>query len=369
MNQSFMPIIVVLLVLVIIAVVGIVMWTVNKTRGQETNSMALMQQQLEGLREQLRLGLEGNVQVINQQLGQVTGSLNERLKESTEVLERVNKGVGERLDNAARVVGDVQRKLGQVEEANKRIYDIGKEIASLQEILRAPKLRGILGELFLGDLLSQILPASHFKLQHQFKTGDRVDAVIVVGDNLVPVDSKFPLENFKRCVEAVEESERKSARKQFLKDVTKHIDNIAAKYILPDEGTFDFALMYIPAENIYYEIIIKDEGPTEGKEIFQYSTDRKVIPVSPNSFYAYLQVILLGLKGLKIEDKAKEIFGKLARVNTDFDKFKEDFALIGTHLSRSKNSYENAEKRLIRFGDSLDGIASLEEEKEKRLLP
>ena len=156
------------------------------------------------------------------------------------------------------------RSLGGLEEANRHIYEVGKDIASLQEILRAPKLRGGLGEFFLEDLLAQILPPQHFSTQHAFRSGEKVDAVIKLGASLVPVDAKFPLENFKRIAGSDERRGKKPRQEAILRPMCKkHIDAIAGKYILPDEGTYDFALMYIPAENVYYETIIKDEAPDE----------------------------------------------------------------------------------------------------------
>ncbi|TAJ77278.1 DNA recombination protein RmuC, partial [bacterium] len=227
------------------------------------------------------------------------------------------------------------------------------DIASLQEILRAPKLRGGLGEYFLADLLGQILPPDHFSMQFAFRSGEKVDAVVKIGGSLVPVDSKFPLENFKRMLDAVAEDEKGKARKQFASDVKKHIDVIAAKYILPDEGTYDFALMYIPAENVYYETIIKDDAGGGDKSLSHYALSKKVIPVSPNSFYAYLQAIVLGLKGMKIEERAKEIIQYLSRLEGDFSRFKEEFNLVGKHLGHAQSSYQGAEKRLDQFGQKL----------------
>ncbi len=291
--------------------------------------------------------------LIQQQLGQILSNVNERLKENSEVLQKTQQSLGERLDNAARVVGNVQKSLGSLEEANRKIYEVGKDISSLQEILRAPKLRGGLGEFFLGDLLGQILPSDHFTTQFAFKNGDKVDAVIRLGGSLVPVDSKFPLENFKRMLEGNTEQEKNKARRQFVTDVKKHIDAIATKYILPDEGTYDFALMYIPAENVYYETIIKDDAWGGEKNLSQYALSKKVIPVSPNSFYAYLQAIVLGLKGMKIEDRAKEIIQYISRLDGDFSRFKEEFNLLGKHLGHAQSTFQNAEKRLDQFGQKL----------------
>jgi DNA recombination protein RmuC len=325
-------------------------------------SFLLIQQEINQLRSQFSQDLDSRTQIIHQQMGQVISNLNERLKENSEILQKAQQGFGERLDNAARVVGNVQKSLGSLEEANRKIYEVGKDIASLQDILRAPKLRGGLGEFLLGDLLGQILPPEHFATQFTFSNGEKVDAAIKLGGSFVPVDSKFPLENFRRMLEGATEEEKGRARKQFVADVKKHIDSIASKYILPDEGTYNFALMYIPAENIYYETIIKDDVLGGERSISQYALSQNVIPVSPNSFYAYLQAIVMGLKGMKIEERAKEIIQVLSRLEGDLSKFKDEFNLLGRHLGHAQSSFQNAEKRLDRFAQKL---LAVEEEKEE----
>ncbi len=319
---------------------------------RDESSLLLLQQQIEQLRAQFSQVLDSNAQSIQRQLGQVLEHVNDRLRENTQVLNATQQSLGERLDNAARVVSHVQRSLGGLEEANRKIYEVGKDIASLQEILRAPKLRGGLGEYFLEDLLAQILPPQHFSTQYSFRSGDKVDAVIKLGASLVPVDAKFPLENFKKTLEAISDDDKVRARKLFAADVRKHIDAIAAKYIVPDEGTYDFALMYIPAENVYYETIIKDGAPEE-KTLSSYAMSKRVIPVSPNSFYAYLQAIVLGLKGLKIEDRAKDIVQYLSRLQGDFGKFRDEFNLLGKHLGHAQSGYQNADRRLEQFAQKL----------------
>ncbi len=305
--------------------------------------------------DQMSQQFSQTTQTMLQQLNAVSSILDERLKEGARINERAHRSVGERLDTAAKAVTQVTSRLSSLEESNKKIYEVGKDISSLQEILKAPKLRGNLGEFFLGDLLSQIFPKENFTLQYKFKTGAMVDAVIQLRDKMmVPVDAKFPLENFKRVIEAKDDEDtQRKAKKLFTTDVRKHIDDIAAKYILPDEGTFDFALMYVPAENVYYEVIVKDQ---DEKSISQYALSKRVIPVSPNSFYIYLQAILLGLRGLQIEKGAKDILTTLGRLQTDFTKFGEDFNLVGTHLGRAQNSYVSSEKRLSRFRDKLETI-------------
>ena len=320
---------------------------------KDDQTVLLVQQQIDQLRGQFTQSLESNTLLINQQLGQVLGHVSERMKENSEILQKTQQSLGERLDGAARVVSNVQKSLGGLEEANRKIYEVGKDISSLQEILRAPKLRGVLGEFLLGELLSQILPPEHFETQFAFKNGEKVDAVIKLGGSFVPVDSKFPLENFRRLLEGSTEEEKAKAKKQFTADVKKHIDAIAGKYILPDEGTYNFALMYIPAENVYYETIIKDDVLGGERSIGQYALTKNVIPVSPNSFYAYLQAIVLGLKGMRIEERAKEIIQYLSHLEGDFAKFKDDFSLLGKHLGHAQSSFQNADKRLDQFGQRL----------------
>jgi DNA recombination protein RmuC len=330
-------------------------------------TIPLLQQEVQSLRGQLSDAMLRSQETMNQQLGQVASQLNTQLGQVTsqvnarlgQVTEQLQKSTGDlntRLDKAATVIQDVTKNLGSLGEATKRVFEVGKDIASLQEILRSPKLRGGLGELFLGDLLAQILPPAHFSLQHRFKSGEAVDAVIRLGQHLVPVDAKFPLENFRRVVEVSSEDERKAARRKFIADVKKHIDAISGKYILPDEGTFDFALMYIPAENVYYELIIKDEAIDSDKGLLNYSFAKRVIPVSPNSFYAYLQTILLGLKGMHIEERAQEILTSLARLSGDFRKFQEEFELVGKHLTNTKSRYDEADKKLAKFDDKLQSL-------------
>ena len=301
--------------------------------------------------------LQNQVQATVAQVGQLRDSVQQIAGQMNTSLAESRKSMDTRLDNAARVVGDVSKHLGQLDESAKRIYDVGRDIASLQDILRAPKLRGGLGELFLGDLLAQILPPDHFELQYGFQSGEKVDAIIRLKAGLVPVDAKFPLENFQRLVTASTDDERAAARRVFVKDVQTHIDAIAKKYIRPDEGTFDFALMYIPAENVYYEVIIKDDEFGGEAKLFNYALARRVIPVSPNSFYAYLQTILLGLKGLRVEESARLIMGQLARLQKDFAGFGESFALAGQHIANAQKKFEEADKRFDKVSAKLEQIA------------
>jgi len=308
-------------------VVGLVVFLRERNKPQAPDqSLLMMQQQLGSLQQRL----DAFGQTVAENLQQSTASMNTRL------------------DNAAKVVGDLREKVGQ-------IHEVGKAAAELVNILRAPKLRGGMGELFLGDLLAQILPPEHYRLQHTFQSGEKVDAVIQVGQRLVPVDAKFPYENFRRVIDAGTDADRQAARKQFLRDVRKHVDAIADKYILPDENTYDFALMYVPAENVYYETIIKQDAGEE-HELLGYALQKHVIPVSPNSFYAYLQTVLLGLKGMQVEVRAQEILASLQRLRGDFDRLAENFRLVGKHLTNATGSYAETEKTLTKLDAKLSQI-------------
>ena len=185
-----------------------------------------------------------------------------------------------------------------------------------------------------------------------------MDAAVRLGERLVPIDAKFSLENFQKALDTQDEQQKNSYRKKFIQDVKNRVDEIAQKYILPAENTYDFSLMYIPAENVYYEVIIKED-------LFSYGMAKKVIPVSPNTFYAYLQVICLGLKGLKIEENAKSILKNLSSLTIEINKFKEDFDLLGGHLSNASRKYEDGQKRLDRFQDRLSNIQDTKSIEEK----
>ena len=279
----------------------------------------------------------------------ISAQVNERLNQMNQSIQEANKIIGQNLGSATSAFGSVKEQLGKLEETNKQIIAISKDISSLQELLRAPKFRGAMGETLLENLLSQVLPKEHYHTQYRFKSTEAIDAVICLGERLVPVDAKFSLENFQKMLDAADEQTKEAWRKKFIQDVKNRINEIAAKYILPAENTYDFALMYIPAENVYYEVIIKED-------IFSYSMLKKVIPVSPNTFYAYLQVICMGLRGLKVEENAKMILKSLGALSIETDKFKEDFDILGNHLLNANTKYTDAEKRLDKVNQRLMDI-------------
>jgi DNA recombination protein RmuC len=271
-------------------------------------------------------------------------------KQSEDLAKTLGQTVGQQIADTTKVFGEVKKDLGELTAQTKQIQEVGKNISSLQDLLRAPKFRGGFGELLLERLLADMLPHDNYSLQYKFRNGETVDAVIQIGGNLVPIDSKFPLEDFQRILAVESEEEQAALRKQFIRRIKNHIDNVT-KYILPDENTFDFALMYIPAENVYYETILR--GHAEESEIYSYSLQKRVIPVSPNSLYAYLQVIILGLKGLHIEAAANEIRGRLGRLQGDLANFQEDYATLGGHIRHAAQKYDEADRKLTKLGDKL----------------
>ncbi len=277
------------------------------------------------------------------------GAVTERLPDSQEFASLAQR-IWESEQHNRASYAQISHTLGGLAVATQQMVDVGNKVAGLEDLLRPPKLRGGMGETLLAELLAQILPAKAYSLQHRFKSGERVDAVIRLGDSLVPVDAKFPLESFRRLTAINDEAEAARARKEFMRAVKTHIDQIAWKYILPDEHTYDFALMYIPAENVYYETILKDDRE-DG--LFPFALEKRVIPVSPNSFYAYLQVVIHGLKGLQIEERAREIMDHLNRLRVDEDKFRQEFDILGSHLQNARKKYEDAQRRLDHFEDKL----------------
>ena len=359
-----MEIITLILLLVLVVLVGVVLF--KRQGGPATNdqSSMLMQQQVESLRNEVSQslksatdtmfqGMRATSENLNNQVAMVTQSIQKTTEQLNQQLSAQTNTIGTRLDTAAKVIGDLQKSQGQLLQATEEMKQLGQSVTQLEGLLKAPKLRGGLGESMLEDLLKQVIPASNYALQYRFRNGNTVDAIIRTANGIVPIDSKFPLENFRKMAETQSEAEKKSFNKLFVSDVKKHIDAIADKYIVPDEGTFDFELMYIPAENIYYETIIKNDDYEDGTNIYNYGVQRRVFSVSPNTFYAQLHVIALGFKGMEVEKSAKEIIQNLARLQGDLGRFADEFETVGKHLTNAKNKYDESARRLDTFEEKL----------------
>ena len=287
-----------------------------------------------------------------EQLSVRTADVDRRLLAIDEKIDRrladLDTKVDRRLETASKTTAEIHARLATVAEATGQVLEQAKAFGRLEQALRPPKARGGFGELLLENLLRDRLPPGSFHLQHGFSTGERVDAVLHV-ERLVPVDAKFPLDNFERLAAAESEEERTLFEKAFARDLRGHVDAIAAKYIRPDEGTYDFALMYLPSEGVYYELVCGKTG-----SMLQYAHEKRVFPVSPTTFTAQLQVIALGLKGLQIEQHAHEVMAYVAQLGKDFARFRDDFDVVGKHIGHAQTKYGEAERRLDKFESKLD---------------
>lgn len=287
------------------------------------------------------------------QLAERNAEVDRRLEGFTETVDRrfadLDTKVDRRLENAQKTTNEIHASLGKQAVATAELLEQAKGLSRLEHALRPPKARGGFGELLLENLLRDRLPRGAYETQYGFSSGERVDAVIKVERYLVPVDAKFPLDNFERLVEAANDEERTLFEKAFGRDLKQHVDAIAGKYIRPDEGTYDFALMYLPAEGIYYELICGKTG-----ELLRYAHEKRVFPVSPTTLTAQLQVIALGLKGLQIEERAQEVMAYCGQLQRDFASFRDDFEVVGKHLGNAQTKFAAAERRLDRFETKLE---------------
>jgi DNA recombination protein RmuC len=285
-------------------------------------------------------------------------STNDRLdsqnKNIVTTLQSTTRDFNERLDNAAKYIGAVQKNIGELSE-------IGRGMKDLQDFLKSPKLRGNIGEQVLKEILSQILPKQSFHLQYVFKSGVKVDAAIESVNGIIPIDSKFPMENFRKIIDSNNEQDKKKATGDFERDVKKHMDDISGKYILPEEGTIDYALMYIPSEAVYYEIV-------NNPSLFDYASRMRILPVSPMTFYAYLKAILMSFEGQKIEKQAKEMLKILRAIHKDYEKTDENLTVLQKHITNAYNQLNNVTRSFDNLGQKLSATGTMNssiEEKEQ----
>ncbi|MBN1190935.1 MAG: DNA recombination protein RmuC [Dehalococcoidales bacterium] len=277
--------------------------------------------------------------LLQQRMGQIEDQVRKSLDEG-------NRSFGEKYENSLKVIGDIKKTIGSLEETNRQMLSIGRDIAGLQDLLRPPQIRGGLGEMTLNNILREILPGQSYSEQYRFRNGVIVDAVIKIGGRIVPIDAKFPLDSFERFISCTDDREKASCLKEFCRSVKMKIDDISAKYIQEDECTYDFALMYIPSENIYYQTILKNELEVEGKSIAEYALERRVVIVSPNSVYAYLRVIHIGLRGMQFESNIRKILDDYSRLNKELEKFEKQFATLGTHINHAQAAFDGASRQL-----------------------
>ncbi len=283
-------------------------------------------------------------QTVTQQLGQVTQSLQAGVANSGLLVAKAQEAVAAELKNSREMLGKVNQQLGEVQQAGR---ELSLASQALQSVLGGAKTRGTLGEIALERLVSDCLPQAAYETQYRFSSGEAVDAVVRFRDKLLPIDSKFPLDDYRKILEQVPD-----ARRSFAQAVKGHADAVAKKYILPGERTLDIALMFVPSESVYYELLMTEDA--KGVPLDAYCRSKQVIPVSPNTLHAYLSVILMGLRGMQIEENARRLLAGLAGLKKQFDTFDEVYGKLGTHLNNAQQSYADAERRIERTRNALD---------------
>ncbi len=325
---------------------GIIFWFVNRNKNSNNNngeSLGMLQNQMNELSRLLDNRME-NVRTD--------------LKESTQYMQESIRG---QFRESSQIIKDVTERLTKLDETNRQVVNFTDQLQELQDILKNPKHRGIVGEYYLETLLKNVLPPNGFEMQYKFKDGEIVDAAVFVKDKIIPVDSKFSLENYNRLVQEKNEAEKIRLEKLFVGDLKQRIQE-TAKYIRPEEGTMDFAFMFIPHEAIYYDLLVNKIGAiTEDTEnLIQRAANKyKVIIVSPTSFLAYLQTVLQGLKAMQIEESAKEIrqrVGDLGRHIASYDQFLDK---MGNSLSTTVNHYNNAYKEFKKIDKDVVKISGV----------
>jgi DNA recombination protein RmuC len=291
--------------------------------------------------------VRGSSESMDRRVEELRRSVGERVSAVEDRLTEGQKSVSDTL-------GEVHERIGRVFQASEKIQELAGGMTRLEDLLKPPKVRGGLGETFLEQALADVLPPGSWKMRHAFPDGTIVDAAIRVGDFLVPVDSKFPLENFRRSKEAPDDSDRKRARRDFAGDVRRHVEAIATKYIRPGDGTYPFAFMYVPSEAVYCEIVFDEEGVSIADWA---AAERRVIAVSPRLLHVYLATVCTGLHGMAVEERAKEILEDLSDLRREWNLVEDPFRTLGSHLRNSQKQYDAASRAFDRFGGKLDTIA------------
>ena len=292
--------------------------------------------------------LKTDVVELGRSIQQLSVSVSDKLERSNHA---VSTSVQKQLSESSKLVSDVTQRLAKLDETNRRVVDVATELKTLQNVLSNPKQRGVFGEFYLESVLDNVLPPSQFKMQYAFKDGEIVDAAIFLDKGKVlPVDSKFSLENYNRMIEAEDKVQRDALLAKVKADLKGRIDE-TAKYIRPQEGTMDFAFMFIPSESLYYDLLINNVGAGgSSRDLIEYAfRDKRVIIVSPTSFLAYLQTVLQGLRSLQIEEQARDIQVRVGLLGVHIKKFDELLNKMGKSLSTTVNHYNNSYKELAKI--------------------
>jgi DNA recombination protein RmuC len=291
---------------------------------------------------------DGSLLMLQQQVSQIAQAVDSKLSES-------NKNVQEQFRHSADIIRNVTEKLTKLDETNRQVVGFADQLKSLQDILKNPKQRGILGEYYLETVLKNVLPPGSFQMQYAFSNGEIVDAVVFVdasagsaqGKRIIPIDSKFSLENYNRMIQTNDPVEKKRLETAFINDLKLRIEE-TSKYVRPEEKTMDFAFMFIPSEAVYYDLLINKVGAIteDTNNLIYYAGKKKVVVVSPTSFLAYLQTVLQGLRNQKISEQAQTIIKEVERLGKHLFTYSEYMKRLGQHLDVTVSSYNKAGKEL-----------------------
>ncbi|HEY1483388.1 MAG TPA: DNA recombination protein RmuC [Candidatus Acidoferrum sp.] len=348
-----------------IVLIGLVVWVlVQNTQDQKKNEQ--LESQMNELRRDL-LGLSTSQTQSSTKMETIAGTVAERLEAVTQALQsgikdsaqttsqitsQAQVAMATELKNTRDQISQVQKQLGEVQQAGQQMHETAEK---LQNILGGTKSRGSFGEVALERLLEDCLPPSQYEMQSRFRSGETADAVLKLRDGKkMAIDSKFPLDAYLRLT-----SDGEEARRAFVTAVKGHADSIAKKYIVPEEGTLDVALMFVPSETVYYELLMSNDA--KGQALDAYCRERRIMAVSPNTLYAHLSVIAMGLRGMQIEENAKRLSENLTGMRKQMDTFCEYFEKVGVHLKNAQQSFTEADKRFSKVSNSLDNLVSTSE--------
>ena len=328
-------------IVILIAGFGIVVYflTRKKEPAQDNQSLILMQNQLKDLRETLDLKLSDSQKQLHAHFADSQSRLQQHLTDSQKQMQT-------QFGQSADIIKGVTEKLTKLDETNKQVMGFAEQLQSLENILKNPKQRGVLGEYYLDTLLKNVFAPSQYQMQYKFSDGEIVDAVIFVGDYIIPIDSKFSLENYNKIVEEKDKTKHEQLEKLFKQDLKNRIDE-TSKYIRPTEKTTDFAFMFIPSEGIYYDLLVNQVGAIKvnTRDLIEYAfKEKKVIIVSPTSFYAYLQTVIQGLKKMQIEKQTLEIIKNVQNLGTHLKSYEQYMQKVGSNLGTTVNMYNTAYK-------------------------
>ena len=340
-----MTIEIILAIGIVLAVVALV-WLVAG-RGANSEKMAALNEKME---------------VLANQNNELRALVDEKLRETYQASQNQYQNTMNTVQSINQLLTDVTKNLAELQASNKQILGFSSQLQNLQDILRNPKQRGVLGEYFLEEILKNVLPPGTFQMQYQFANGEIVDAVIFVKDKIIPIDSKFSLENYEKIINTSDPGERLRLEKLFRQDLKNRIDE-TSKYVRPEVGTMDFAFMFIPSEAIYYDLLVNKVGAVKvnTRDLIEYAfRDKKVIIVSPTSFLAYLQTVLQGLKAMQIEEKTKEIKINIEKLGKHLLSYDDFMKKLGNSMSTTVNHYNNAYTEFKKIDKDITKITGLE---------